>query len=118
MRAGRWIAAVAAVVCGTLASPGCVHPRRPVVITDPDPTVKIPAYKRAVRKQDPAALRQLVTDLESDDPAVRLYAIHALHSLTGERFGYRYYDADERRAEAVGKWRQWLAAGEIATGRR
>ena len=79
--------------------------------------MKIPAYKRAVRKKDPAAVRQLVSDLESDDPAVRLYAIHALQGLTGERFGYRYYDGDERREEAVGKWRQWLAAGERATGR-
>ena len=118
MRAGTWIAACAALVCGTLASSGCVHPRRPVVITDPDPTVKIPAYKRAVRKKDPAAVRQLVKDLESDDPAVRFYAIHALEELTGERFGYRYYDGDEARQAAVEKWQQWLAAGEQATGRR
>ena len=118
MRAGTWIAAWAAVVCGTLAHAGCVHPRRPIVVTDPDPTVKIPAYKRAVRKKDPAAVRQLVKDLESDDPAVRLYAIHALDELTGERFGYRYYDGDEQRQEAVDRWQQWLAAGEKATGRR
>ena len=118
MRAGTWIAALAALVCGTLACSGCVHPRRPVVITDPDPTIKIPAYKRAVRKKDPAAVRQLVEDLESDDPAVRFYAIHALDRLTGERFGYRYYDGAEQRQPAVGRWRQWLAAGERATGRR
>jgi hypothetical protein len=118
MRAGTRIAAWAALVCGTLGAAGCVHPRRPVVITDPDPTVKIPAYKRAVRKKEPAALRQLVADLESDDPAVRFYAIHALDELTGERFGYRFYDNEEQRQAAVGRWRQWLAAGEQATGRR
>lgn len=101
-----------------LASGGCVRPSRPIVVTDSDPTVKIPAYKRAVRKKDAAAVRQLVADLESDDPAVRLYAINALERLTGERFDYRYYDGEEQRRAAVGRWRQWLAAGEKATRRR
>lgn len=92
-----------------------MHPRRPVVVTDPDPTVKIPAYKQAVRKKDRAAVQQLVTDLDSDDPAVRFYAIQSLRRLTGETFGYRYYDGDETRRPAVQEWRQWAAAGEKAT---
>ena len=106
--------ALAWVVCGAVvfAPAGCTAPRRPLVVADPDPAVKIPAYKKAVRQKDRDAVRQLVTDLESDDPAVRLYASNALRRLTGETFGYRYYDGDERRQAAVGRWRRWLEAGE------
>jgi hypothetical protein len=87
-------------------------------VTDPDPSVKIPAYKKAVRKHDKAAIRQLVKDLENDDPAVRLYAIHALQEMTGETFGYRYFETDEQRKPAVRKWQQWLKAGEKAPGEK
>ena len=111
MREGARIV-VWAALCGALASGGCVHPRGPVVVTDPDPSVKIPAYKQAVRKKDRAAVRQLVTDLESDDAAVRFYAITALERLTGERLGYLYYDTDEARRPAVERWQQWMKPGE------
>ena len=62
--------------------------------------------------KDRAAARQFVADLESDDPAVRFYAISALEHMTGQRFGYRYYDDEEQRRPAVDRWKQWLAAGE------
>jgi len=115
--AHRW--AAPAVACAWFLSiPACTAPRPPLVVTDPDPSVKIPAYKKAVRNKDKAAVRQLVKDLESDDPAVRLYAIHALQELTGETFGYRYFDSDERRKPAVRKWQQWVEAGEQAAGEK
>ena len=124
MRAGSRIVAWAAVACGTLAltivltsAAGCVRPSRPLVISDDDPTVKIRAYKKAVRQKDRAAVGQLVADLESDDPAVRFYAIRGLRDLTGEDFGYVYYDGEDRRKAAVLRWRQWLAAREQQTGR-
>jgi len=101
-----------------LCIPNCTAPRPPLVVTDPDPSVKIPAYKKAVRKKDKAAVRQLVADLDNDDPAVRMYAIHALHELTGETFGYRFYYNDEQRRPAVQEWRQWLEAGEKAAGEK
>ena len=103
-------------LCGALACgpAGCTAPRRPLVVTDPDPSVKIPAYKKAVRQNDRDAVRQLVADLESDDPAVRLYAASALRRLTSENFGYRYYDGEEQRRAAVARWRQWLEARERA----
>ena len=56
---------------------GCTAPASAAGREQPDPSVKIPAYKKAVRKKDKAAVRQLVTDLDNDDPAVRLYAIDA-----------------------------------------
>jgi hypothetical protein len=114
MRARVRVVFCCAALCSTFASVGCVHPRSPVVVTDPDPSVKIPAYKQAVRKKDRAAVRQLVTDLDSDDPAVRLYAIGALERLTGEQLGYRYFDSDEARRPAVERWHQWLRDGETA----
>lgn len=110
----RHVLAAAVIGVTACAPAGCTAPRRPLVVTDPDPSVKIPAYKKAVRKKDRDAVRQLVADLESDDPAVRLYAVSALRRLTGENFGYRYYDGDEQRQAAVNRWRQWLEEGERA----
>lgn len=65
--------------------------------------------KLAVEKKDLDAACQMVKDLESDDPAVRFYAIEALYRLTGERFGYDYYLDAEQRQPAMQRWRQWAA---------
>ena len=97
-----------ALAAGSCAAPGCTAPRRPLVVTDPDPSVKIPAFKKAVRTKDRAAARQLVADLNNDDPAVRLFAINALERMTGRRFGYRYFDTDEARRPSVSRWNDWL----------
>ncbi|MDB5294334.1 MAG: hypothetical protein JWO31_317, partial [Phycisphaerales bacterium] len=42
--------------------------------------------------------------------AERLYAAEALHRLTGQTHDYHYYDVEPKRAEAVARWRAWLAA--------
>lgn len=86
--------------------------REPLNVTNPDASVKIPAMKKAVREHDITALRQLVKDLSSDDPAVRFYAIEALHRLTGNQYGYAYYDDEEQRQDAVARWQHWLAEQE------
>jgi hypothetical protein len=78
--------------------------------------VKIPAIKKAARKRDRAAAKQLVADLESDDPAVRFYAINGLQRITGERFGYDYYADEQKRQPAVRRWNEWLAAQERGGG--
>jgi hypothetical protein len=49
-----------------------------------------------------------VKSLESDDPAVRFYAIRGLQDLTGETFGYIWYADDPNRRDALEKWRHWL----------
>ncbi|HWE94547.1 MAG TPA: HEAT repeat domain-containing protein [Tepidisphaeraceae bacterium] len=94
-------------VLATAGAGGCIA-HGPRVITDPDPECKIPAIKAAVAKHDRKAIPQLISDLNSDDPAIRFYAIDGLHSLTGESFGYRYYDDEEKRKPAVKKWHEWL----------
>jgi hypothetical protein len=107
-RACRWGLLTAAA----FSAAACVHPRPPLVVTDTDPSIKIPAIEKAVRERDMKASRQLVKDLDSDDPAVRFYAIDGLRRLTKQDFGYRYFDDDDRREPACRKWQQWLDGQE------
>ncbi len=88
---------------------GCSAPREPLVVNNPDPAVKIPAMSVAVQKKDLGAAKQMVADLDSDDPAVRFYAIQGLQRLTGQTFDYKYYDDDSARKPALDRWRAWLA---------
>jgi hypothetical protein len=92
-----------AAVCAS-----CTAPRGPLVVTDPDPSIKIPAMAKAVREHDASVIPQLIKDLDSDDAAVRFYAIHALHALTGEQFGYTAYMDENQRASAITQWKHWL----------
>jgi hypothetical protein len=104
------VAAIAIAFCIS----GCSAPRSPRIVTNPDPAGKIPAYKKAVREKDLSVIRQLVKDLDSDDPAVRMFAIQALEELTGQRYGYTYYHDELQRRDSLGRWRDWLAKEEGA----
>ncbi len=95
----------------------CAGRRGPASVSNPDPSVKIPAIKAAVEANSLTAVRQLVKDLDSDDPAVRFYAIQGLQRLTGETFGYTFYADEAGRAEAVDKWNAWLAGWEAGRKR-
>jgi hypothetical protein len=102
---------VVVVVIGCLAGAGagCSTPRPVIDVRNPDPSGKIPAYKEAVRDPDPREVRQMVKDLDSDDPAIRLFAIVALRRLTdGETFGYQYFDDEHQRRPAIKRWQAWL----------
>ncbi len=88
---------------------GCQNPLgRPSVQSD-NPELMIPAVKRDVMTHDERDDPQLVRDLNDPDPAIRFYAIQGLRRLTGDDFGYRYYDDEPARAPAVSRWRAWLA---------
>ena len=104
--------AIVASVALILAISGCTAPRGPIEVTNPDPSGKIPAMKKAVREHDRTVVRQLVKDLDSDDPAVRLFAIQALQKLTGQRYGYDYYADEVQRRPALERWQEWLAQQE------
>src|SRR3954466_4792664 len=91
---------------------GCSAPPPVIEVSNPDPSGQIPAMKQAVREHDLKVVRQLVKDLDSDDPAVRLFAIHALQELTGERYGYDYYADEVQRQPALVRWQEWLAQKE------
>ena len=96
---------VAAGVALATAACGRSLPRS---VGDPDPAAKIPGMTDAVADRDLSDLDRLIEDLESDDPAVRFYAIEALERLTGEANGYSYYADEDARRQGVRNWRQWL----------
>jgi hypothetical protein len=104
---------LAAVLAGGVG--GCFPSGREAPdIKSPDPSLKIPAIKSAVQRKDMSAIGSLIKDLDSDDPAVRFFAIQGLRRLTGESFGYEYYaDADERKP-AVLQWQEWFNRSEAS----
>lgn len=108
LRTGTAFLSVAAAVC----IGGCSGVSGPRVVADPDPSIKIPAIKAVAETNDYSEVKQLVKDLESDDPAVRFYSITALEKLTGQTFGYQYFVDEEKRAPALGKWKAWLLGWE------
>ena len=95
---------------------GCHEPAGPRSVRSDLLTVKIPAIKEAAQRHDTSAVAPLIEDLDSDDPAVRMYAIMALHEITGQDFGYVYYQDLEQRKPAAAKWRQWLEERRAAAG--
>ena len=94
---------------------GCAEPRPPLTVTSDDIRIKVLAIQRAVDANDRSVIPQLVSDLDSDDPAVRFYAIEGLERLTGQTFGYRYFDDGIGRRQALKQWQDWLA-GQSAGG--
>jgi hypothetical protein len=101
----------AGILAGLIAC-GCYAPRGPFKVTENDPANKIPGIKIAVEKKDLSAAKQMVRDLDSDDPAVRFYAIEGLRRLTGQTFDYKYYDDDLARQPAIQKWQAWVKEQE------
>jgi hypothetical protein len=107
------VGAVAALLCSCAPAPG------PRSVDNPDPLIKIPAIKAAVKDHNTSAEGQMIADLQSDDPAVRFYAIEGLKRLNGgENLGYDFYREpdDPRLQEAVKRWQEWLAARRANEG--
>lgn len=93
---------------GFVALLACTAPRAPLRIGDPDPNSNIPAIKLAGEHKDRSQVPEIVEQLQSDDPAVRMFAIEALVRITGQDLGYVYYADLPARHAAVGRWRQWV----------
>jgi len=92
-----------------IAGLSCTAPRPPLSVTHEDPGIKIPAIKKAVREKDKSVIPRLIEELNSDDPAVRFYAIGALEELTGQTLGYQYFQDEDDRKPAIERWKKWLA---------
>ena len=107
-----WV--VACVSTLFLTSLGCGRGRINPRITSDDPSEKIPGIVVAVKNKDLPKARQMVEDLASDDAAVRMFAIGGLRRLTGETFGYNYYDDEDGREPALKKWQEWLEVQQAA----
>lgn len=85
---------------------GCAVSRGPLSVGSEDPAVSLPAMRQAATAHRQEDVPALVEALEDTDPAVRLFAIEALESLTGETKGYHFYEPEPQRAVAVGRWRE------------
>lgn len=77
-------------------------------------TVRIQAIKWAGENKVAAAVPLLVDRLLDQDPSARLYAILALRSITGEQHGYNYGAGLAERYDATNRWRQAIAATDVA----
>ncbi|HEV2295942.1 MAG TPA: hypothetical protein VGR35_19005 [Tepidisphaeraceae bacterium] len=109
---GAYVTLFLVVVVGLIPL-GCSSPGPDKDVRNPDPLGKIPAYKHAVRLRDRSAVRQMVKDLDSNDPAVRLFAIVGLRRLTGQTFGYEYFEEERQRRPAIARWEAWLEGDEV-----
>lgn len=100
-------------------SAGCALPEQRVDFASDDPAERINAAARAARDGDRTKARELVTCLESSDPALRMMASRALFDLNGgETYGYDHSKPALRQHDAVKRWRAWadLQKGSIAPG--
>ena len=96
-----------AALCILVAS--CASsPSSPSIKSDA-PDRAIPAIKSETAAGNKKAIPYLVHDLESTDAAERMYAIDGLRRLTGQDFGYVYYEETDQRQPAVDQWKHWLA---------
>jgi len=95
----------ASLVCGVVLLAGaCAAPPPRNDFSTPDTASRIESIKTAARNGEPSNVRQIVEQLDSDDPVVRRSAISALESLTGETNGYHYDDPPSIRNHAVERW--------------
>jgi hypothetical protein len=83
---------------------GCAAPAS---FEDPDPASRLAALGEAVEAGDRSSIPDIITLLDSDDMAVRLFAILALEDLTGQTLGYDYAASPSDRRDAADRWEAW-----------
>lgn len=96
---------------------GCGPSGRERELTSRDPIERSRGAIGVANSDDASSLHRLVNLLEDDDPGVRLYAILALRKMTGQDYGYRYYQREIEREAAVARWREALRTGTVQTRR-
>lgn len=103
-----------AILPGTGCAPSAIEGG----FESPHPASRIYAARRAASAADPVEARKaiphLIDALESDDPALRLIASDALWKLTGETYGYRYFDPEPVRLDAVDRWVEAWSNGRVS----
>ena len=98
-----WVV-VALMLAGCRPGP----PRRP--LQDTDPIFLIPAIRATADAEAYEAIGRLIELLDSEDSAVRIYAIGALRDLTGQELGFRSWAPQAERQAAIERWRSWAVA--------
>lgn len=81
----------------------------PTSLDSPESAARIRAMRNAAQADDESAVPRLIASLDSDDSAVRLFAIGSLQRITGERRGYDPFAPESERKLAVQEWREWYA---------
>ena len=71
------------------------------------------AIEQAARTGDLDAVPKIVEQLDADDPAIRMLAIHVLHRLTGETYGFHHYDPPHERHAAIQRWVTAVQSGAV-----
>jgi len=77
------------------------------------PAARSKAIQTAAIMGNLSAVKKIVEQLDSDDPAIRMMAIEALERLTGETYGYKHYDPTYVRREAIAKWVDAVQNGSV-----
>jgi hypothetical protein len=77
-------------------------------ISSVKPDVATEAMSQAASNKSSRAIVPLVKRLHSEDPVIRLSAIRALKDITGQDLGYRSYEPQVKRVEAIERWQAWL----------
>lgn len=82
-----------------------------------NPAARMYAIEHAVRNGDTGAVKHIVEQLDSDDPAVRFLAIGALERLTGQTRGYDHAAPAEQRQQAIARWETVIEDGSFIVTR-
>ena len=84
---------------------GCA--RRRASFDDDDPASQLAALDRAVETNDRSNVPDMIRLLDSDDPAVRMFAILGLERMTGQTHGYDFAASEPERDAAADRWVAW-----------
>lgn len=74
-----------------------------------DPAMRLKAMREAIAADDRSAIPHLIAMLDSDDPAVRMFAQRGLEQMTGQTLGYDHAATTAQRRPAVEAWERWWA---------
>lgn len=88
----------------------CSAPSEEPMFGSISPTETTMAIEQAARQKDLTKVDDLVSELDSSDPAIRLVAIAALRDLTGQDLGYNPSDKESDRMAAIDRWVAWIRA--------
>ena len=95
---------VAPLIILPLLTFSCAPPAREGGFESRNSAAKMYAMEQAVIAGDRNAAKDIVEQLDSDDPAVRMMAIESLQRLTGKTLGYDHSASRAERREAIERW--------------
>lgn len=102
------------ILCGAVGGvcvlSACTMPQLRADFTSLSPAERARAIALAGRSQDrsPPTTKELIEELDSADPAIRMLAIGTLRNLwDGQTFGYDYAAPLVERRVAIAEWVAW-----------